>query len=209
MLLARRGATIAGRVWDERGEPIANQRVRALGSVRRVVVTDSEGRFRFSGLESGQFRVGSKNVAEFVRVLSGFAFRCDLIAGPKAVLTGTITAGGKPCGGCSIRVEGGASEPAWWTKSDQSGRFAFRSLAPGRYRVVVLNPYGHRVYERMHDFAVGQTENVECRLPGGQVEGLIEASLTARPLPGTRVQLVPQEILGTRRLRCLAADRGA
>lgn len=198
LLLARRGASLDGIVWNE-GVPSPERPLTVRGVVARSATTDAEGGFRVGGLRTGNYRVRSGAWGTALRVLRGFAFRIDVFGEGSPLCVGVVTAAGQPVAGASVRI-GDPSESVRWVPVGADGRFRIDGVRPGPARVAVLNRFGHVVYDREHTFAIGETVDVRCEMPGGRVEGLAEASLTARPLAGTRVALVPRARAGGGRL---------
>ncbi len=200
LLLARRGATLDGALWNRRGQPGAGRPVQLRGLVSRDVTTDDEGCFRATGLRTGTYRLRSGAWGGVFELQRGFSFRYDLIARDSPICAGVVTAAGAPYSGASVRIGDPAKGPVRWAPVGADGRFGLDGVRPGARRVTVTNRFGHVVYEREHTFASGKTVDVACALPAGRVEGLAEASLTARPLAGTTVALIPLAQAGSGRL---------
>ncbi len=152
------GFTVAGRVVDEAGQPVAGVRVRArevqgaadsgtvLGVSSGQPTTDAEGAFRFESLARRPWQLsasGSAIVSSETRTLDGSADVLDLVlrAERGAVLTGTVTwAGGEPVQRGEVRLTwAGRSRGA----SFRRGRFELRA-PPGAYALEIHAVEGER-----------------------------------------------------------------
>jgi len=193
-LVARPGATIAGRVVYEKGRPAARVRVfaqpdeRAAGRFPRDGAwSDSrsatDGSYRLGGLSTGSSNVMVDDLSgrwvaaalEGVKVKEGTTTRVDdLVLTSGAIIEGTVVddATGKPLAGARIGCYGPhrprSSAAIIGAMSDENGRFRLR-VAPGESHLYVQSaPEGYqppRTDWRDVTLDKGDTRAVEFRLP--------------------------------------------
>jgi len=107
-----------------------------------------------------------------------------LAAAQAGSVAGTISrADGSPIDGARISVE----LPARSATSDQTGRYALRSLPAGRYRVAV-SAIGQRLAQRDVEVRAGQITTLDVRLENGplMLSGIV-TSATRTPAEASRV----------------------
>lgn len=128
--------------------------VGADGAVRTTAVTDANGRFAFSGLAHGVYRVhlvapelaGLNPLYDALEPASW-----DVVVGDDpaelvfavvglvpARITGTVACGGTPRAGVDVRVVGGVVDAT--AATDAAGLFTVLDLGPGTYAVIPLSP---------------------------------------------------------------------
>lgn len=176
--------TIAGRVLDERGAPLAHAIVEARGTrlltgrVRRGssyecvagvdrVETDDEGRFRFAQLYPGDFELVAHwpfaSACEFRSTQAAgdeqVELRLDPTASERAFVVGHVhTAdGGAPLAGadvCARRADADDAHPACST-SRADGSFAIGPLEPGAYVLDATLVDGRRAWSGERTIAPG------------------------------------------------------
>ncbi|KAA3614554.1 MAG: carboxypeptidase regulatory-like domain-containing protein [Planctomycetota bacterium] len=159
------GLKLEGVVLDGDDQPIANAWVALVGSGRREVWTDQEGKFRLAGLANWpnhELLVQAPGFAmellsKIQPVVEGEALRLSLH--PESVLAGQVTdLEAQPLSGLAVRIRGGRvseSHDLTWeemhgldlVKTDETGAFHFRGLYPGAYHLEVLDRDGQVLAE--------------------------------------------------------------
>lgn len=204
-------ARIAGRVRDERGEPVAGATVFAshrqaeqgFGGARRrggATRTDAEGRFTLEALDAGHLRLtvlaeGFLPAVEEVEVAPGGEAReLVLTLSVGSVLEGTVrNEGSAPVAGARVQVAGhgvpgGAAmaEPPTAT-SGEGGAYRLSGVAAGERPVVVEHP-DYAPGRRVVQVEAGHNHlDLELRR-GAEVAGRVVTEEGA-PVAGVRVTL--------------------
>lgn len=182
-----RGAAVSGRVLEAAsGRPVAEASVRAEvqggggffrpTSTTAEAVSDGDGRFRIDGLEPGTWLVTATH-AEWSEASRSLTVGDDGLEGVElrlgrgATLAGLVTAGGRPLSGAEVALAPSGDDarfaPPAEDVSDETGRFAFERLAPGRYAVSAT--HGTRSSAPLEVLlAAGQArDDVRLELSGG------------------------------------------
>lgn len=160
---------IGGRVVNERGEPMsgATVLVRPVGTFAqgRSTTSDSEGNFRFSGLEPALYIVNGHSPAYIVQTQEGDgasyyrvgdSVRLEFVKG--GVITGTVTnAAGEPVVGVRVRAfrirdTKGKGSPASQfgtieRATDDRGIYRIYGLSPGSYLVTAGGGGNNQSYQ--------------------------------------------------------------
>ena len=152
------GGTIAGRITDTDGDPVAGASVSAIshgGFLSPSATTDLDGRYRLDGVPIGQVAVrvahpdhtetwwpaaSSRAGAELIPIADGTRVDdVDAVLHLGARIVGVVTAGGAALAGATVRawLDGGAAPVEATSAVD--GTYAVTGLAPGTY---VLSAHG-------------------------------------------------------------------
>jgi hypothetical protein len=157
--------TISGRVTEQRsGQPLPRIVVTLVSpdQSRTEVVTDADGKYRFSGLKPGKYAVGAgpdEHRSTYLRQWYGEAAPADAFASPQRLkielaasentsvdipLTRALAIEGRitnpwdePMANVEVLVSGADGRPVYTRPgfSDDLGAYRVYGLAPGRYRV--------------------------------------------------------------------------
>lgn len=143
----QRPAVIAGKLVNAAGAPLANAEVQLWRDSKLAdrIVTDEEGEFSFAVLAGAKFSLAAKSGELGARVddfeaKQGERREFPLVAGPALSITGVVRArDGTPQPHAVVqalraRADGSFTLEAM-ARSRGVARFAFASLAPGRYRL--------------------------------------------------------------------------
>ncbi len=147
-----RGHSLAGRVLDARGDPVAGARVLAGQGLDGApaaaafrATADGLGRFRFPALPSGEvwLRVSRNGnaVVRGPRVRIPFAGEIDIVLRPGGVLAGTVYDAdtGRPVEGALVLARGvGDAESV----TDAEGRYSIEELPEGTITVLAVSKEG-------------------------------------------------------------------
>ncbi|MHC4410806.1 MAG: carboxypeptidase regulatory-like domain-containing protein, partial [Planctomycetota bacterium] len=134
---------IRGRVVDDTGKPLQKLIVSlSRNKLGRHVSTDAQGKFEFTGLEPGRYRIGFGNAVGYVNVRRSVV-RGQLVelVAERVLGTRTLTVEVMPARAHLSRVvlEGDGWRRVRWLRPGEDGG-QFRNLAPGEYRVRVESP---------------------------------------------------------------------
>ncbi len=191
---------------------------------------DADGRFAFSAVEPGAYRLLAHRAGWQFRLGDGLLVRrgtpverdVELVRG--ATIAGrVIAAGNTPVAGRVVRAEisagssmygflveqfrslfdGAAFRGDLEATTDAEGRFVFDTLAPGRYDLLTRDRGG--VIVRAGGVATGSNDVLLAARAPGSVEGTLLDELDA-PLVGIVVELAPSQ--GTEGLGPFGADFG-
>ncbi len=148
-LVVARAASLAGRVTDERGRGVVAARVRARGadgSVLPDVLTDAEGRFRWTAVPDGLFSVEATEPATGRAVATHVAPGDESIAlvlRAESIVRGRLLgADGAPLRGATLVLAAEDGRDAARLRTDADGRFTTRSLPRGDYAVRLVERDG-------------------------------------------------------------------
>ena len=174
--LAQDTGTLTGRVVDQGGKPLPGTQVVVVGT-QRGSVSDSEGRYRISGVPTGQIQIRAKFVGYKAQTTSAsvsagetvtvdFQLAPDLLQMEEAVVTGSFTERSKMESSVAITtlnpqdIEDQNAQniadlmkavPGMWVESSggQGGNNVFTRGLPanGKLRYIELNYNGLPVYE--------------------------------------------------------------
>lgn len=157
-LIARSGASIAGRVVDEAGQPVAG--IEVFTNVidhpiirRQSAVTGQDGAFQITGLASGNYDVqvedpSKERVATTLKAVPAREGQttqaASLLLTAGAVVQGTVTdkATGKPMSEVNISSLGPQGVSGLRTQTDATGNYQLR-LVSGTSRLYFAGPYGY------------------------------------------------------------------
>lgn len=168
---------VAGTVTDAQGDPVAGAMVHALDyradpAVILGDLTDAAGHYDISVPAPDTYTVGvldpnathafeyaqdnaAIDPADDVAVDAGQTVTVDVaLAGSPAApggISGTVTDAGGPVPGAWVMSMTAGGTPTLATTTDAAGHYAISGLAPGEYRVVVLDPSGLRRWEYFDD----------------------------------------------------------
>jgi hypothetical protein len=180
--LQMESAAIAGRVTDERGQPIAGARLgftNAAGWKRRghdtfptEAVTGAGGRYRLSDVPAHAGYVvhlvndsGPATQLGYVSVPGEIEVRADFALGSGAIRGVFVSKAGEPFAvPCPILGARSRANVFHIDRCPGDDRFELTGLPPGRYRLENANPQAHRPFE------IGSAE-VEVG-PGEVIEGI-------------------------------------
>jgi len=210
-----RGGTIAGRVADAEGSPIAGASVQIRTPILNAcfehdMKTDSQGEFSVPSLAPGAYRVVAisrdpgfrHGVMDSRRVVvrEGEVARADFVLGAGVAVFGRITYGGEPVADASVSAS--LTDGALyrtdigkiWTTGDNQGRYRIEGLSPGRYVLAVDTTgqdfdagYGDMTYALQ---VAAQDAELDLDLAADVVAGVVQDS-EDRPCWMARVDLVP------------------
>ena len=165
------------------------------------VVADAGGRFRFDGVVPGTYgaKIAEPEVAGGTRfaiempgvkkkeepaipvdIAAGEITTVDLVAPPRATLTGRVTEAGEARPGVRVSASlASASLPFGGTSAttDDWGEFVLPRLAPGRYELRVMAPGAGEPVKRIVELEAHGDEHVDVELPTGVIAGrLVDAA---------------------------------
>jgi len=137
-IVVDRGLTLRARLVDPSGDPAAEVELQLDGGM--IIKTDREGRFHRGGHLNRAYRM-KVDMRRYYGVWKPFEVDVTpgddevVIVGPERhVLGGTVAdESGRPLPGLGVRARGTSVEQ--WAKTDETGRFRFRNLHPGEYRL--------------------------------------------------------------------------
>lgn len=136
------GATLSGRVTDDRGEPVAEVRVEIREPQVRKGATDTSGEYLLRGVAPGDLEVAFTSAdfldrSESVELTAAGA-RLDVELEPGQILRGAVRelAGGA-LENARIRGTRRGHRGSKWARSDAAGSFELRGLAPGEWQLAV------------------------------------------------------------------------
>lgn len=194
------GRTIAGRVVDGRGEPVAEASVmvakRLIGDGSRAAtelgaaaaqqmglrrtISGPDGRFRIGGIDD-QSQIAVAEHEQLgrslpVQVPAGQASpELELVIEGFASLSGRISSGGQPAAGALVSASAtGQAEQAVVVHAGDDGRYRIDKLPAGEHRVsanlVDKTSLGGRGEARMITLRAGEQQQLDIDIPKGQVE---------------------------------------
>ena len=212
--------SLAGRVIDAQGEPIANASVtqmestsapdgsNVMQSLGDQVRTDEEGRFVLSRVKPGtmQLRVSAfgyrSRDAQRIRVPEeGEAAPVEIILEPGTSLQGQVLdSQGQPVPGASVHAWGPAREGQTFVNAsastDEEGRYELVDLEPGPHEIEAFVFGEGRRARAAVEIQPGRNR-LDLRLPGGvEVSGRVVDSQGA-PVPAASLSLAPVQRNGS------------
>ncbi len=215
------GRSVAGRVLDEAGVPIAGAKVAAgtllTGGGQELYIpdesigakdttTDSNGRYRIEGFSPAPITIvaGKDNLGRSASVqLPGGADSAtlDLVLQRTAGLEGTITSDGKPLADTIVIANPiGATRANFFSVTGADGTFALDALAPGPYIVYpIVGGGGMRpkdMYVVKVDVALGARAHVNIAATTGPVTLAVSIKSEAgAPIPMAQLFLVAADVV--------------
>ena len=219
-LTLAQSARLVGWVRDPNGEPVPGAAVVAwndsggrfgLGGLlgpRPRTLTDVEGRFELDGVPVGSLGVSvvSAHHPSFeltgLEIFEGETVDLEVELEEAAILTGRVRdARGRGVVGARLDLKDPDAEIAFVARgsADGAGRFEFRNLRPGSYRLTASGEQGREV---SRDVRIRQGEQeIDLRFPAGvDVEGRVTDPSGGR-LPGAVLRLLGLEDAGPRKRR--------
>ncbi|MEM8883356.1 MAG: sigma-70 family RNA polymerase sigma factor [Planctomycetota bacterium] len=200
-LRPRAPARLRGTVVDPTGRPLAGVVVEAQLKTSAVFDgdhqerTDHRGRFEFPSLSEGEVTVEIRPEGFAPYRKAGIALRgeIDVVIELRSALriSGTVVhAAGEIAKGATVELlpDAGGAARRHTTRADDTGRFAFESLADGRYRVVAA--IVHEETARSFALATAEAgeEGVRLRLaPPARLSGRL-LDVDGSPMTGVRVE---------------------
>ena len=216
------GGNITGKVTDRHGAPLPQRMVVAFspGSTDfQQAGTDEGGVYLIENLRPGNYMLISASLddeslftGDMMSILSGGKFvpatvtegetTTQDIVDPSAGgcrLSGTLTKAGAPVANAALTAMsmGGAGFLDFRmasARTDESGNFVFKSLAPGEYSVNVESSDWRGALDLFVDDI--PEDWVGLRVPESVVTGNVVSSTTKMPLEGVRVRLVREDSPG-------------
>lgn len=199
VLRLSRGVSIAGRVLDDNGQPIAGAKV-AQGADRRLqkdypaTTTDADGRFRFEHARPGAMvltATASAHAPEMTTVTVRDATEpVELRLGPGRAIRGRLVdPRGRPVAGAGIQVVEWRNKRTleWEAATDADGRFRWDDAPADTVTLSIHHPAFVRLSQRQ--FTAGETESLITLNPPVRVHGKVVDAETGMAIP--RVTLIP------------------
>ncbi len=192
------GGTIAGRVTDLTGTPLAGLAVRLLGSADlddliAFATTNAAGEYSFTSLDAGTYYVAVIDDSgayamdvEFLALGSsvGRYLRSELA--PGAAISGVVSDESGPLQGIDVTIRVNPLQLA--TSTDGAGRYAFVGLPAGFFFPAVADPAGwHLPQTERVVLATGETRTLHVFMPlAARISGQV-TDTTGTPLSGITV----------------------
>ncbi len=221
-----RGRTIAGRVMNASGTPVAGAKVRGgaalvgngdqvgtdggepdFAGAAQTTTTDDTGSFELTGVSPGRWTVvaeaGESGRSSPLAIAGGTesVTGVTLVVEPVASLSGTVTIDGKP-GSAVVNAQPHATPFAMAAvPAGRDGEFRFDRLAPGRYAVsiVIGDPVsGGTFHPHGVELAPGKPQVVALKATTG--DGTIEVTVTGSPIAVAFATSVPLEATNAQEL---------
>ena len=173
-LVLARGATVEGRIENQRGEPVANA---AIWFGRVFVSSDTEGFYRLDGAVTGTQTVevrhpGYERIFEEIDVDVGMN-RADFLLNGGFGLAGYVfDEAGAPLRGARVELSlSDLRRPRdYRTKTDAAGRFEFSEVVEGSYDLLAaMTGYSTGHWEDYVTLAGASVDGIEVRLTKGTV----------------------------------------
>ncbi|MCI0673543.1 MAG: carboxypeptidase regulatory-like domain-containing protein, partial [Myxococcaceae bacterium] len=203
-------ASLAGRVVDAAGGPVAGAAVHAslplnappsrADAVLPEALTDEDGRFRLESLAPGLYDVTAWRAELAPARLEGVAAgREDLVLTLRegVRLEGTVRdVAGTPIPSFTLSVQrrvGPLQRTGWAEQAvvDAEGRYVLRGLLPGSYAVQVA-AHGHAPAERALEVTEGASSPLRADFTlseGARLSGQVVEAKTEKPLERARIQV--------------------
>ncbi len=184
------GLTLEGTITVQ-GKPLGGVKVRLEGDLERDTLTDRDGRYRFTGLAAGTYRVtpylAEQTVAPGYRVVSllaenatGQDFRVATFD-----LSGRVLLLEEGKAGCTVILTGPRTLSA---TTDKRGAFTFRNLMGGTYELMAALP-GQEAYPETLKVTISGADvpDADIRIGTYSVAGTV--TLAGQGFPGMTVRL--------------------
>jgi hypothetical protein len=172
-----RPITLGGTVRNQGRQPVFNAIVRlrpvGLGSAAgRQTTTDSEGRYSFSPLDAGRYRLqveaaGFNAEEKTIDLTSGESVVTDMDIEPRPSITlsGTVRdQNGRPVPGALVSLVEPGSAPGQRRETDADGRFSFPGLEMRQYELRVEAPTVFRAATKTVDLTRGKPAPMDIEL---------------------------------------------
>lgn len=191
-----RGSSVAGRILGLAADELAGVTVEARredevdffgegGSV--IGSVDPQGRYAVHHLTPGAWRVqaeldgGRRHAAATVTLDAGTRqLERDLEFGSGLRLTGKLLYGGEPIAGAHVLLTGLTASGTRNVLSGHDGSFRIADLAPGRYRLDVLDR--SRALSHVQDLELRSDREIVLELESAPLVGTVTAAETGEPL---------------------------
>lgn len=195
VLVVGHGGTIAGKVLDSDGAPVADADVTLTGDSTGSTKTDSSGGFSFSFLGPGTYQVearkglmGGDTVP--VTMAEGQQVTVTLTVPKGGVIHGMVTyASGMPVAGAWVELFMGGENGYLEQTADASGLFRFDFLPAAGYWIHGGSPVGTLSAGVEVSLAPGETMAVEIVLPPGAAISGSVIDCFGQPVAGATVDL--------------------
>ena len=195
--------SLAGRIVDTRGGPIAGAKIlavrRGMSSSNQSVVSDENGEFRFDSLAAATYNlhaskegVGKTWRKQVPAPASGIELRLLLPGTIRGVVT---TSDGVPLDTFSVRIvqatlsldgNTGQSTKSASRFTGAGGLFELKFRPPGRYHLVASAP-GYGAATAVVEVASGESADVEFALPAGSSLSGVVRSTDGAPISNAAV----------------------
>jgi PKD repeat protein len=173
-----RDTVIRGRVVDYGGNPVSYTYIYAIGPITTSTITDTDGNYRITGLESGRYTLRAEPINPNLMIASAYVY---LNAGETIVQNFTLQAAGSIAGNITdvngkgipnlIVYLSGYETPRY--RTDEDGHYAIPRLTAGTYTVNV-DALGTK-YASAHktvEVALGNTTTADFVLHEIQYKGV-------------------------------------
>lgn len=162
---------IYGTVVDANtGEPLNNCSV-ILNPLGLTTVTGSDGTFRFTNIEGGQWSIQVSKVeyvanSRSITVIPGEESRIDFLlykeSASKGIISGTVkdSKTGEPLSGCNVLLQ----PTGMSTTTETNGYYVFSNLVPGEYFLSVTKSNYHSNSRNNINVNAGETSTVDMLL---------------------------------------------
>jgi hypothetical protein len=181
-------AQLLGTVWDLDSatpgshHPLSGAKITVRGNGLTVTATaDTEGVFQLGGLPPGEYEIATSSPGHFITPshikLAGCCAFAEIAAFVDGQVEGTVrSAAGTPLDGIRVELASvwprGPALPFRADETASGGKFAFRGIPPGQYRVgvnVLTSPTSRQPYARTFRSisltAKEEMKNVDLSLP--------------------------------------------
>jgi RNA polymerase sigma factor (sigma-70 family) len=192
-LIVNEGLALEGRVFDDRGRPLAGAHI-GLGADQQImhrgfssVATDADGHFRFGHVPAGTITVTAQargRGPELMDVVVAQGMKpVELRLGPGRLIRGRVVSPqGKPLDGVTVQAMNwkGHSSLDWTTKTDAEGRFTWDS-APAEPVLLTLTRAGYAMVGQ-REFQSDKGETSVTMYPPLRIRGKVTDGKTGRPV---------------------------
>jgi protocatechuate 3,4-dioxygenase beta subunit len=196
----------------EAGSPVGGAAASPPGSSESAVaLTDAAGAFTLRGLVAGRHRLrveGPAVLTAEVRFVEAPQAGARILVSRRAEVRGVVTDGGAAAAGVQVRLLPLGAPASLAALTDAAGRFAFRDLPEGRFRVWAARGERAAPSQAADRVGVGPFEPVALVLgPAAIVAGRVVDGATGAGV-AARVSLVPDDPDEPARTATSAADGG-
>jgi len=193
------GATVAGRIVDAEGQPIARAKVQIVGDchVIRSVKTDAEGKYQLSDIEVRQdaYRLDAEHPDFTGGYPSISVGKTGIVEVPDIVLTRRVTLRGRVTDELGNPIEGVKIRPSRHVKTDANGEFYLKRSPGSSIMVTVDSPNFVPAHKKVRLDADKELPPVHFVLkPGKTLVGRV-VDEHGNPIEGVRLQLQTLEAI--------------